>query len=233
MDESKCNVTLTNWKRLSNAPINLSKCSAVQWRRDFIVVSNSDGNTLLYNVKWNMWSQLATLPDGTKPCQGCPLTCYDENLLILTQDGQMYELLAEKNQWRVNQTLTSDEFGTCLDVAVLAAGSESILFVIYRKRSPRASSILQVFDGSSWSDPISLQLNVLNNHLEQKHNIISVAVQKMTIYVKNEDTIYRIHVPTDERVPIMHLEEVTEAQGSPDGESNACGTKRANITYSN
>ena len=43
----------------------------------------------------------------------------------------------------------------------------------------------------------------------------------MTVYVKNEDAIYCIHVPTDEKVPIIHLEEVTETQGSPDGESNA------------
>ena len=179
MNESKRNVTLTNWERISNAPIDLSKCSAVQWRREFIAVSNSDGNTLLYNVKWNMWSQLAKLPDGTKPCQGCPLTCYDEKLLILTQGGKIYELLPEKNQWRVNQTLTSNQFGRSLDVIiliVLATGSESTLFAIYHGGSYRTSSILQVFDGSFWSDPVSLQLNVLENRLEHKH--ISIAVQK-------------------------------------------------------
>ena len=169
MSESTCKVTLTNWKRISNAPIDLSKCFAVQWRREFIAVCDSDGNTLLYNVKWNMWSQLPKLPGSTCtiPCKGCPLTCYDDKLLILVQEGKIYELLAEKNVWRVNQTLTSaDGFGGNLDeVAVLAAGSENMLFVVYSSRRSYGSN-LQVFDGYSWSYPVSLQLNVLERHLE-------------------------------------------------------------------
>jgi hypothetical protein len=166
-----------------------------------------------------MWSQLPKLPGSTRPCQGCPLTCYDEKLLILTQERKMYELLAEKNQWRINQTLTSaNGFGSrYFDIAVLAAGSENMLFVIYHSSTYSASSDLQIFDGYSWSDPVSLQLNVLEERLEQEH--ISVAVHKMIIYVNNEDTIYRIHIPTDERAP--KDSEVTSAQGSPNGEAKA------------
>lgn len=212
-----CKVTLTNWKRKSNAPIDLSKCFAVQWRREFIAVCDSDGNTLLYNVKWNMWSQLPKLPGSTKPCKGCPLTCYDEKLLILTQGRKMYELLAEKNQWRVNQTLTSaDGFGGNLDVAVLAAGSENTLVVIYHSNY-YATSNLQVFDGYSWSHPVSLQLKVLEKRLEQKH--IFVAVHKMTVYVSNEDRIYRIHIPTEKQA--LKDPEVTLAPGSSSGEAKA------------
>ena len=223
MNESMCNVMLTNWKRLSNAPIDLSKCFAVQWRQEFIVVSDSDGSILLYNVKWNMWSQLAELPDDKKPCQGCPLTCYDEKLLILAQEGKMYELMPEINQWRENQTFTSDQFDRRLDTAVLTSStgnaSETMLFVIYRLSSYNASSHLQFFDGSSWSEPVPLQLNVLVKRLEQKH--ISIAIQKMTIYINNEDTIYHIHVPTYEGASIMQPEEVAQAQDTPNGESKA------------
>ena len=213
-----CKVTLTNWNRKSNAPIDLSKCFAVQWRREFIAVCDSDGNTLLYNVKWNMWSQLPKLPGSTRPCMGCPLTCYDDKLLILVQEGKMCELLAEKNVWRVNQTLTSaDGFGGNLDVAVLAAGSENMLFVISSRRYNNYGSNLQVFDGCHWSDPVSLQLNVLERRLEQKH--IFVAVHEMTIYVSNEDTIYRIHIPIEKRVP--KDPEATLIPGSSNGEGKA------------
>ena len=125
--------------------------------------------------------------------------------------------MAEKYQWRVNQTLTSNQFRRSLDVAVLASGSEGILFVIYHGGSNCTSSVLQIFDGSSWYDPVSLQLNILKNRLE--HKLISIAVQKMTIYVRNEDTIYCIHVPTDEER--VNLEEATQTQGNPDDKSNA------------
>ena len=176
---------------MSNAPIDLSKCFAVQWR-EFIVITVSDGSILLYNVKWNMWSQLPKLPDGNKPCQGCPLVYFNEKLLVLSQRGEMHEFFAEKNQWRVNQTLTSEHFKSRVKTAVLV-GSEGMLFLICKYSS---SSRLQVFDGSSWSDPVSLQLDILDSRLEQPH--FSVTVREMAIYVSNEHTIYRIQIPSNE-----------------------------------
>ena len=104
-----------------------------------------------------------------------------------------------------------------MNVAVLAAGSENTLFVIYRSRSNSGVSNLQIFDGYSWSDPVSLQLNVLEQRLEQKH--IFVAVHEMTVYVSNEDRIYRIHIPTMKRAP--KDPEVTLASGSSNGEAIA------------
>ena len=86
----KSAVALSNWKRLSNAPIDLAKPVAVQWR-DFIVVSDIQSNhALLYNPKWNMWSQLPSITmSAVRPAEGCPLVAFDNKLLILGEYGNI------------------------------------------------------------------------------------------------------------------------------------------------
>ena len=94
---------LENWKTLGNTPVDdLSWSFAVRWR-DFITVVDHRYHHLLYDVKWNMWSQLSTLP--FKLAGGRPLTCFNDKLLALAQDGTLYEFLPETGQWKVNKTL--------------------------------------------------------------------------------------------------------------------------------
>ena len=95
-------VTFNNWKRLSNAPIDLSNASAVHWR-DFIVVMDFNSNVMLYHPKWNMWSTLPDLPE--KPARGCPLVVYNDKLLILARNGKIYEFLSDGGRWAVNKSL--------------------------------------------------------------------------------------------------------------------------------
>ena len=84
-----------------------------------------------------------------------------------------------------------------------------------------ATQVSQIFRFSmaipGLHDPVSLQLNVLEQRLEQKH--IFVAVHEMTVYVSNEDRIYRIHIPTMKKAP--KDPEVTLASGSSNGEATA------------
>ena len=92
-------VTLTNWVRLNNAPILITKASAVQWN-DFVVVLASDDTALLYHKKHNIWSMLP------KPPYSCfnltpALTLYNSRILTMSSNGEVSTFNPQLCRWTV------------------------------------------------------------------------------------------------------------------------------------
>ena len=104
----------------------------------------------------------------------------------------------------MNESLSSSlQFDTNRLNAVLVK-KRNLLFIIYNEDGSSAKSFIQVFDDLSWSDPVPLQLNILQN-IDHLHLSVA-AVQDLTIYVNNGHTVYSVQIPTDsENTPTSKL----------------------------
>ena len=132
---AKVTVPLTNWKRLSNAPIELSGATVVHWR-DIIVVYTG-GQVLLYNPKWNMWSTLmSNLNAVEKPAPGCPLVVFGDKLLYISYSGKMYKFMPETGRWEVTKPMDPgiDNHHNNIVSAVLTCHGDT-MFLIYATRT--------------------------------------------------------------------------------------------------
>ena len=128
---TKDTVVLTNWKRLSNVPIEPNKVFAVHWR-DFIVIVDDKANVLLYNPKWNMWSKLLPNLPGVQPAEGCPLVAFDDKLLLLGENGKIYELLPESGRWEMSKSLDPNiNMSAQRITAALLCSVADVMFLIY------------------------------------------------------------------------------------------------------
>ncbi|XP_064391790.1 uncharacterized protein LOC135339578 [Halichondria panicea] len=99
----KSKVTLTNWVRLSNAPLLLSRASAVQWN-DYVFVLASDGRALFYHSKHNIWSMLPKSP-YTSANLAPALTLYKGRILTTSVNGEMSTFDSQLCQWTVVKDL--------------------------------------------------------------------------------------------------------------------------------
>ena len=90
-------VTLTNWVRLSNAPLLLPRASAVQWN-DYVFVLASDGTALLYHSKHNMWSMLPKSP-YTSFNFNQALTLHNGQILTMSESGEVSTFDPQLCQW--------------------------------------------------------------------------------------------------------------------------------------
>ena len=90
---SPTKVTLTNWVRLTNAPLLLPRPSAVQWN-EYVFVLVKDGTALLYHTKHGMWSVLPRcnkqLPSGPPP-----LTLHNGQVLNMSTILRLYTVHIE------------------------------------------------------------------------------------------------------------------------------------------
>ena len=222
---SPSSVTLSNWKRLSNALLELPMLSAVYWR-DFIVVMNTYGECIVYNVKWNMWTRLdPKFPE--QPTNGCPLVCFNNRLLALGSSGTMYEFLSEVSRWEKSDIKfdlgykQSWQVQTELSSASLTS-SESTLFIVYMinetkiqsryvhsqpQATPTQRVLMKMYDGSSWSHPSPLNLG---QKKKKKIDIHSVALHSSsTIYISTDENMYSIKVSLPKPVKLITDNEET------------------------
>ena len=103
----KVKVTLTNWVRLSNAPLLLTRASAVQWN-DYVFVLASDGTTLLYHSKHNMWSMLSKSPH-TSVNLAPALTLYNDRIITMSERGEMSTFDSQLCQWTMVKDMNMSE----------------------------------------------------------------------------------------------------------------------------
>ncbi len=103
-------VTLSNWVRLNNAPLPLTRASAVQWN-DFVFVLASDDTALFYHSKRNMWSM------QPKPPYNClnltpALTLYNGQILTMSLIGEVSTFNPQLCRWTaLNDMRMSDRVG--------------------------------------------------------------------------------------------------------------------------
>ncbi len=100
-------VTLSNWVRLNNAPLLLLRASAVQLN-DFVFVLASDGTTLLYHNKHNMWSMLPKSP-YTSTNLTPALTIHNGRILTMSSNGDVSTFDSQSCQWTVDKDLNMSE----------------------------------------------------------------------------------------------------------------------------
>ena len=76
------NVTLTNWKRLTNIPANVNVSGFVQpgvhWREFLIFLDSSSHQLYLYHIKMSVWSTMIS-NDICTSANGCPLAVFGED----------------------------------------------------------------------------------------------------------------------------------------------------------
>ena len=93
-------VTLTNWVRLTNAPLLLPRPSAVQWNEYLFLLANN-GTTLLYHTKHGIWSTLsrceAALREGPPP-----LVPHEGQILTVTTDNSTAHFDFNLGEWKTN-----------------------------------------------------------------------------------------------------------------------------------
>ena len=99
-------VTLTNWVRLSNAPLLLPRASAVQWN-DFVVVLASDDTALLYHSKHNIWSMLPKSPYSYFNLTPA-LTLHNGQILTMSANGEVSTFNPQVCQWAVLDDMRMD-----------------------------------------------------------------------------------------------------------------------------
>ncbi len=90
-------VTLTNWVRLSNAPLLLPRASAVQWN-DYVFVLASNDTALLYHNKHNIWSMLPKPPYSyLSPTQA--MTLHNGKILTMSANGEVSTFNPQLCRW--------------------------------------------------------------------------------------------------------------------------------------
>ena len=100
-------VTLTNWVRLNNAPLLLPRASAVQWN-DYVFVLASDGTTLLYRNKHDMWSMLSKSP-YTSDNLASALTLHKGRILTMSLKGEVSTFDSKLCQWTALKDMNMSE----------------------------------------------------------------------------------------------------------------------------
>ncbi len=103
----KSKVTLTNWVRLSNAPLLLSRASAVQWN-DYVFVLASDGRALFYHSKHNIWSMLPKSP-YTSANLAPALTLHKGRILTMSVKEEVSTFDSQLCQWTMVKDLNMSE----------------------------------------------------------------------------------------------------------------------------
>ncbi len=101
----KSKVTLTNWVRLSNAPLLLPRASAVQWN-EYVFVLARDGTALLYHSKHNMWSML---PKSPYKSFNQALTIHNGRILTMSSNGDVSTFDPPSCQWTTLKDLNMSE----------------------------------------------------------------------------------------------------------------------------
>ncbi len=103
-------VTLSNWVRLNNAPLPLTRASAVQWN-NFVFVLASDDTALFYHSKRNMWSM------QPKPPYNClnltpALTLHNGQIFTMSLIGEVSTFNPQLCRWTaLNDMRMSDRVG--------------------------------------------------------------------------------------------------------------------------
>ena len=224
---SSTSVTLQNWKRMSNALVELPNVCAVYWRDYVVVMDVGNGECLLFNVRWNMWSRLEPkIPQ--QPANGCPLACFNDKLLAVGADGTMYEFLSQGSRWersktfdtlvtllKVGESSSSGQFFSYVLVdsikqRLLTAHltcSEGTLFYIHSIKEEhyqggilskqQVIKCMMTHDGTSWSLPSTLNCPTQNQDVVQ-----SVALQgSNTIYLNTHHAMFAVQVPSHSARP--------------------------------
>ena len=118
-------VTLTNWVRLTNAPLLLPRPSAVQWN-EYVFLLTRDGTALLYHTKQGIWSVLPRcnklLPSGPPP-----LTLHNGQILTMSSSGEILSYDLQYSQWETLQYPRLQHGLNSVHVAALTSNSAALL----------------------------------------------------------------------------------------------------------
>ena len=208
----KKNVTLTNWKRLSNVPANVNLSRFVQpgvhWR-EFLVFL--DHQLYLYHIKMGVWSALFS--NGMcSPAKGCPLAVFDDDqdLVLLSSNGSIYKYFLESGQWKIFDKLSdcrprfSKSRSFVLDSVFLVSDQPKSLVLLWQEYERPysfqvslstqeddyfcATKYLYVrrFQNSKTSDPVKL---AYKSFLCQTVSHISYAISQSNLYVNIDGSV--------------------------------------------
>ena len=199
------NVTLTNWKRLTNIPANVNVSDFVQagvhWREFLVFLDSSSYQLYLYHIKMSVWSSMIS-NDICSPAKGCPLAVFgeDQDLVLVSSNGCAYKYFMESGHWKIFDKLAGDHCpcitpGYRLDSVFLVSDQPQSLILLWQEmqydstytyNNSTKRLYLRRFQTSQWTDPVEL---VNNNFLRQTVSHISYAISQSNLYVNMDGSV--------------------------------------------
>ena len=218
--KSATKVTLTNWKRVANCPFDIAadgSVQAVHWCDYVVLFDFKEREMFLYHHKWGMWSSVNTSNDlsGVGIVWGCPLAVLNQDLILLSSNGEIYKFILEIGHWKVDEFLRiQDDLlenyssywynGSirCNNVVLVPTfDQQSLISLLQNTKNKEHHLYLKEFHASKWSGAKELQ----KAFLPPKANRISYALNESNLYVSTDSAIYCINT-NDQAEKIMVTE---------------------------
>ena len=219
--------TLTNWKRLTNTTnvFIVESAQALVWKGYIVIAVGSSPHTLhFYHLTHELWSNVSAVNSSyggylnMRP--GCALITHGAKLLMLSLQGDVYELRG--NKWIICPELKVKDKGSNYHAIFTSSslGDDTLYsLILLESQDGQVLHTFRCFQPPQWSQPRKLQRSLYvfpsqysqSGYQSSQYHYddyqASFAAMKGSIYVSNGKQVYCIDLrnPEAETIPVVEI----------------------------